>query len=247
MGRSAPAAAADRRHELDAVLGRQHLSSRAARPGALRALVRTSAADPAGLLADRKHHPLLQPAVHLDVRARGVRHLPAGVRPDRRPPRGVRGRTGLWISPVPHRLDPAPAGDEFAVDAVRAVGIESFRDDEFLSGVGRRHGGARDAELVVRLLPALLRALRAAVRVAPHVGGEEARRPANVGWSGRRRGRHAGADIAVPASVHASAATIRFRTTLRRGGAVLRERVVIRHGVREPVVVRHGAALLSAR
>ena len=49
-----------------------------------------------------------------------------------------------------------------------------------VQGARRRHGRARDAELVVRLLPALLRAVRAAVRDAPHVDVGEAEGSADL-------------------------------------------------------------------
>ena len=255
MGCRALAASADRRHELDAVLGRQHFPPGSARPGALGTPVWTSAADPSCLLADGQHHPLLQPAVYLDVRARGVRHLPVGVRPDRRSACGVRGRTGLRIPSLSHRLGAALAGDELAVDAVRALRAEpvchpdpgSRIPEPGVPGPRSWHQHAGLAELVVRLLPALFRSVRAAIRAASDVvPGYFTQRP-HVAWLARRGCWHPGPDAAVPDSVYASTATVRARAALRRGRAVLCECLVICHCLAEPVAVWPVAALLPAR
>ena len=70
-------------------------------------------------------------------------------------------------------------------------GLNRFVDDRIAPRARRRHRRARDAELVVRLLPALLRAVRAAVRDAPHVDGGQAQGSADVdaAWPARRRSR----------------------------------------------------------
>ncbi len=278
MGRGARPQPADRRHELAAVLGRQHFSSRAAGADDVGAPVRPGVADPPGLLDHRQHHPLLQPVVPLDVRAVGVGHLPAGPRSDRRSPGRLHCGAGLRLPPVPHRVGAPHPGDELAVDAVRAVRAESvclrcircIGCSRCLPVARRWNGGAGHAELVLRLLPALLRAVRATVRRPSHVGdwpayaraygpcelrrglaeaasGREGGHRTHLGLSGGSGRRHPHSDAPLPAAVYEGAAAVRLRAPVRRSGAVLGQPLVVCDRVRKPVVVRQGAALLPAR
>ena len=124
VGRRSPAAIPLRRFRCaQRVLERQHLSSRAADAGLLRASVRAGGADPSGLRADRKHRPLLQPAVSLDVRAVRPRHVSVRARSHRQPARRVRRRPDLRVRAVSRAAVRAPAGALVAVDAVCAVRI----------------------------------------------------------------------------------------------------------------------------
>ena len=63
----------------------------------------------------------LQPAVSLDVRAVGTRHVPLRARSDRQRARRVCGRPDLRVRAVPRAAVLAPPGDLVAVDAVCAL------------------------------------------------------------------------------------------------------------------------------
>ena len=118
LGRRAPSAPPHRIDRLVRILERQHLPPRSARARLVGTPVRTGAADPADLLADRQHHPLLQPALHFDVRALGIRNLPPRPRSHRRQARGVHCGTRLRVPAISNRVGAARSGDELAVDAV---------------------------------------------------------------------------------------------------------------------------------
>ena len=111
--------------------------------------------------------------------------------------RGVRGRPALRVRAVPHRPVLAPAGDVVAVDAVRAVRVQALLRVAPRVAARRRRAGARGAELVVRVLPAVLRAVRGRVRASTRsptagcgetrgCGRRSARRPRSC-WARRCR------------------------------------------------------------
>ena len=146
------------------------------------------------------------------------------------------------IASVPHVQVMSSQWMPFAL-----YGLNRFVDDGIDAGARRRHRRARDAELELRLLPALLRAVRAAVRRPSDVDGRHADAPFAPGL----------ADAARPSArwlltlpflfpYQARPAAVRHRAPVRRGRPVLRKRLVVHHGVREPDAVGQGAALLPA-
>ena len=146
------------------------------------------------------------------------------------------------IASVPHVQVMSSQWMPFAL-----YGINRFVTTGSTRALDRRNRRARDAELELRLLPPLLRAVRAAVRDPPHVDAS-ARYATSRIWIGLSAAarRHAAADAAVPVPLSRGPARFRHRAAVRRSRPVLRERLVVRHRVGEPDAVGQGAALLPA-
>ena len=230
------------------VLQREHLLPRAADARLLRASDRAGAADPSGLRPHRQHRPVVQPAVSVDLRPLGPRDVPARARADRERARGVRGRPALRVRAVPHWPVLAPAGDVVAVDAVRAVRLQALLPHAPRLAARRRRAGAGGAELVVRVLPAVLRAVRGRLRDLRDRRPRAVERRAGVGvaWRGGR-GR-VGRDAAAAASVPGTAEARLRAAAVRRGDALFGRRLQLPHRPRAAVVLgRHHARLPEVR
>jgi hypothetical protein len=140
----------------------------------------------------------------------------------------------------------APAGAELAVDAVCAVRVESIPDHRFNQGVRRRYRRARSPELVLRLLPSLLRAVRASLRRPSHVGGWHRAQFEDVADADGFGCGHVDSLAAVSLSVSGSAATLRHRAAAWRSDSLLGQRVVVSHRCRERASLWQVAALLPS-
>ena len=157
--RTDPAGAVGPPGRAGGLLERQHLLSGAAHDRVLGAPHARDASGAAVLRRDRQHHPRLQRRVSLDVRARGPRDVPPGPRVDETAAGGIPRRRGLRVRAVPARAASASAGALDPVDAVRAVRSSPLLRHASPARARGRDRGARRAELVLRLLHALLHAI----------------------------------------------------------------------------------------
>ena len=161
--------------------------------------------------------------------------------------RRVRGGPALRVRALSHRAVLAPAGAVVAVDAVRAVRLPALLRHAPRLAAGRRGSRARAAELVVRLLPAVFRAVRRRVRHLRDCGPRAVEGPDDVGvaWRGGRAGtrRHGAAAHALPRT---AGARVR-RPPLRGGHALLSRCLQLSHRPRRPVVLgRHRSRVPQA-
>ena len=186
-----------------ALLRREHLSSRAADARVFGASRSSGAPDLSDLRADEESDPLLQPAVSLDVRAVGSRHVPVRARADRQHRGGVRWRTALRVRAVPDSAVVAPAGAVVAVDAVCAVRIQALlrrRTDAARSPAPPPPSSSRDCRAVTTCCTSR-RSRR--LRAVGDVARGSLARPADVARPCGRSGGCRGRDRAVRRSVHA--------------------------------------------
>ena len=215
VGRRTPAAISRRRHRRDPeLLEREHLLSGTADARLLRAPVRAGGPDSPGLRADGQHHPFLQPAVSLDVRAVGARHVSVRARHHRQRARGAGRGPGLRVRAVSRSAVFAPPGHLLAVDAVRALWSAAILRDETHPGARRRRRRAHRAEPFERVLPALLRTVRARVRIVRDCDPKPLEGRARLGGPLCNGGRRHPGDAAVSASVpRAAPAWVRRRAS----------------------------------
>ena len=226
---------------------REHLRAAPARARLLRAFPAAGAAGVAGVRGDAESDPLLQPAVPVDVRPRGHRHVRVRARADRRRRRGVRCGPGVRVHTVPHRVGAAPAGALVGVDAVRAPRLSAVFQDGSRRAARRRRRGVGAAESFVRLLPAVLQPDRARVhRVGADAQQQVARSPRAGSRRDRLRGRRR-RHCAVSAAVHRVAPARLQPAVARRDAALLGGRVRIPHGRSESAVMGTDRTGMAAR
>ena len=183
------------------LLEREHFLSRTADARVLRTSVRAGGPDSSLLRPHRQHHPLLQPPVSLELRLIWARYVPVRARDHRKRARGTDRRPDLRVRAVSRSAVLASPGDLLTVDAIRPLRPAAIFPAEAHHTASRRRCRAHRAEPFERVLPAVLRAVRAGVRALRDRHAEALGRREGVGCavchgSGRDRG-----DAAVSPSV----------------------------------------------
>ena len=132
------------------------------------------------------------------------------------------------IASVPHLQVMSSQWMPFAL-----YGLNRFVDHRIDSGARRRHGIAGDAELELRLLPALLRAVRAAVRRPSHVDVGHPDAPSHLDRLIAAAAGTLALTLPFLFPYQARATAIWNRAPVRRSRPVLRKRLVLHHRLRE--------------
>ena len=224
---------------------RQHLRPGAAHARLFRALHRAVGPGAARVRAHGQRGALLQPALSLDVRALGARRVSVRPRAHRQPRGWLQRGPAVRVRTVPLSAVVAPAGAVVAVDAVGPLRLPPLLRHRPAPRARGRRGRTDRAEPFVRLLPALLLALRRRLHPGGDGGAWAVALGARVAGPHRRGHSRHGAHGTVLPAVSRTQGAPAVHTDAGRSGPLLGGHLLLLDGVRGASDVGPGRAGVS--